>query len=471
MTTRNIILSKITKHFRLISILIDFIILNFCFFISFELFSLKETSIVGTSNDLVPFILYSNFIWILLIKVFDAYSILRFETADKILSRSLKMLFSYLIILYLDVLFFRYIEISFFFLVIYSCFFGLLLVIFRFFSIKYLKILRRKGLNNRKIIFIGVNRNSLELAKTLNKEISFGYQLIGFFSNKHAEYPGITILGKISEVMDYCDKNKIDEIYYSVIKLDPKEIKKIINYSEKNFIRFKIIPDFNQYTLNRRLNIDFYKDIPILHLRKEPLESPFNKLTKRLFDLFFSSCVIVFIYPWLFPIVFFIQKLTSKGPVFFVQQRSGQDNIAFNCYKFRTMEENEESTTKGTIKNDPRITPFGKILRKSRIDELPQFINVIVGQMSIVGPRPHMLKHTEEYSKLIDDFFVRHYIKPGITGWAQTKGYLNENEKLLEMKDKVKKDVWYIENWSFTLDLRIILITALNIIRKDKNAY
>jgi lipopolysaccharide/colanic/teichoic acid biosynthesis glycosyltransferase len=219
------------------------------------------------------------------------------------------------------------------------------------------------------------------------------------------------------------------------------------------------------------LNIDFYNDIPVLVLRKEPLENVFNQTIKRLFDLFFSISIILLIYPWLFPIVFLIIKLTSKGPIFFIQDRSGQDNKVFKCYKFRTMRINKDANSTGTLINDPRITPIGKLLRKTRIDELPQFINVFLGQMSVVGPRPHMIKHTEEYSRLVNEFLVRQFVKPGITGWAQTTGYIDETRKLQEMKDKVIKDIWYIENWSFLLDIKIILLTIYNIIRKDKNAY
>ena len=190
-----------------------------------------------------------------------------------------------------------------------------------------------------------------------------------------------------------------------------------------------------------------------------------------MFDLFFSLFIILILYPLIFPAVIIIQKLTSKGPVFFIQKRSGQDNRVFNCIKFRTMFIDKSNNIIGTQKNDPRITPFGKFLRKSRIDELPQFINVFKGDMSVVGPRPHMLKHTEEYSKIVDEFLVRHFVKPGITGWAQATGYIDETKKLQEMKDKVKKDIWYIENWSFVLDVKIIMLTVFKICSKDKNAY
>jgi undecaprenyl-phosphate galactose phosphotransferase/putative colanic acid biosynthesis UDP-glucose lipid carrier transferase len=219
------------------------------------------------------------------------------------------------------------------------------------------------------------------------KEVTFGYNFIGYIDNNETiDYKGkINYLGTLNEFLEKPNSFNIDEIYFTQDEYDKNTIKKLIEFCEHKFIRFKILPTFKQYTLNRKLNIDFYNDIPILVLRKEPLENVFNQTIKRLFDLFFSISIILLIYPWLFPIVFLIIKLTSKGPVFFIQDRSGQDNKVFKCYKFRTMRINKEANSTGTLINDPRITPIGKLLRKTRIDELPQFINVFLGQMSVVG--------------------------------------------------------------------------------------
>lgn len=468
------IVTKSTKNIKSILFVSDIILLNICFFIARFIAIDFFKSSYKIPDDLFPFILYSNLIWVLLTKVFSAYSLMRFESAVKIISKTLNLNVVYLIILFLDIFFFRYIQISVLFISIYSVIFSILFIASRITQIYLLKSFRKQGVNNKKVIIVGINRNSLKLAKTLQRELSFGYHILGFFvkdideKNRNLATPTI---GYFEDIFTFCESNEVDEIYFSSENYEPSEIKKIIVFCESNFIRFKIIPNFQEYTFNRRLTIDFYGDNPILNIRKEPLENQTNKISKRIFDIVFSLSVIILIYPWLFPIVFIIQKLTSKGSVFFIQQRSGQDNVVFNCIKFRTMTVNEFENTKGTLKNDPRITAFGRILRKTRIDELPQFINVFLGHMSVVGPRPHMLKHTEEYSKLVDEFLVRHFVKPGITGWAQTTGYIDETKKLQEMKDKVKKDIWYIENWSFALDLRIIAMTIINIFSKDKNAY
>jgi exopolysaccharide biosynthesis polyprenyl glycosylphosphotransferase len=196
-----------------------------------------------------------------------------------------------------------------------------------------------------------------------------------------------------------------------------------------------------------------------------------NQYFKRTFDIAFSFLVIVLVFTWLFPILALLIKLSSKGPIFFKQQRSGKRNEVFTCYKFRSMKVNEDSDTIQAHKSDDRITGIGKFLRKTSMDELPQFLNVLNGDMSVVGPRPHMLKHTEEYSQIIDNFMVRHFVKPGITGWAQVHGFRGETHQDYKMRKRVQYDVWYIENWSFLLDIRIIFMTVRNLLLGDRNAF
>lgn len=433
------ILVKLTKYNKNVIFISDFIILNFCFFLAKKItLDLFKTS-YQIPDNLFPFIIYSNLIWLLLTRVFGTYSIMRFDDAAKTISRTFKIIIVYLLILYLDIFFLRNIKISPFYIINYSICFVVIYLTIRTLQIYFLKSLRKKGVNNKKVIIVGINKNTLDLYTTLKNELSFGYKILGFFDDTAEKYPNvkqvINILGKYDDIFTYCEYNKIDEMYFSTEKYEQVDIKKIIKFCDSNFIRFKIVPNFEKENIfNSKLSINFYGDNPILVLRKEPLEKQTNLILKRLFDLFFSLFVIIILYPLIFPIVIVLQKLTSKGPVFFIQKRSGQDNKVFKCIKFRTMFTDETNNIIGTLKNDPRITPFGKFLRKSRIDELPQFINVIKGDMSVVGPRPHMLKHTEEYSKIVEEFLVRHFVKPGITGWAQATGYIDESKKLQEMK-------------------------------------
>jgi putative colanic acid biosynthesis UDP-glucose lipid carrier transferase len=214
-----------------------------------------------------------------------------------------------------------------------------------------------------------------------------------------------------------------------------------------------------------------FDHIPVIAVRAEPLESMLNRMVKRFFDFAFSCFVIVFILSWLFPILAIIIKMQSKGPVLFVQLRSGRDNLPFKCYKFRSMRMNNDSDKVQATRGDKRVTKIGAFMRKTSIDELPQFFNVLMGEMSIVGPRPHMISHTEEYSKLIDQFMVRHFMKPGITGWAQVKGLRGETKTTEAMMERVEADVWYLESWSFLLDLKIIFLTVWNSVRGESNAF
>ena len=217
--------------------------------------------------------------------------------------------------------------------------------------------------------------------------------------------------------------------------------------------------------------LSFYGETPLLHTRYIPLSSFSKRMLKRTFDIIVSFIFLVFFFPFIFIIVATIIKITMPGPIFFRQKRSGLRGDTFVCYKFRSMKVNKEADTMQATKEDPRKTPFGNFMRHTNIDELPQFWNVLIGNMSVVGPRPHMLRHTEEYSKLVPKYMVRHFAKPGITGWAQVNGCRGETKELWQMEDRVKHDIWYIENWTFFLDLRIIWLTVFNTIRGEKAAY
>ena len=275
---------------------------------------------------------------------------------------------------------------------------------------------------------------------------------------------------EIDLLEEYCLENKIDEIYYSMSITEKDKMNKLIQFSDNNMIRLRIIPDFRSF-LYRKVNIDFYGPIPVITLKEEPLQDELNRIIKRVFDIIVSSLVLLLIYPWLIPLVALAIKTSSKGPVFFKQLRSGIDNKDFYCYKFRTMRVNKLSDELQASKKDPRITRIGSFLRKTNLDEFPQFLNVFLGDMSIVGPRPHMLKHTDEYSKLIDSYMVRQLVKPGITGPAQVYGFRGETKTTAEMEGRVELDVWYIENWSILLDIKMIMLTVWNMVRGEEKAY
>jgi putative colanic acid biosynthesis UDP-glucose lipid carrier transferase len=268
----------------------------------------------------------------------------------------------------------------------------------------------------------------------------------------------------------YINEKNIDEIYCSVAELTNDQINELIFFADNNLRELKFIPD-NKDIYTKKLKYEYYDYIPILSLRSIPLGEPINKFVKRTFDLIFSSAVIIFLLSWLTPIIAVLIKLESKGPVFFKQSRNGFNYEEFNCYKFRSMTPNKEANLNQVTRGDQRITKVGQFLRKTSIDELPQFYNVLFGDMSVVGPRPHMVSHTNMYAKKIDKFMVRHFVKPGITGLAQISGFRGEVESDKDIINRVKYDIFYIENWSLLLDIKIIFQTLINLVKGEDKAY
>lgn len=240
--------------------------------------------------------------------------------------------------------------------------------------------------------------------------------------------------------------------------------------AEKRCIHFKIVPNLSAF-INKPAVVHHIRDLPVLTIRNEPLEDVGNRMNKRMFDLAISSLVLVGILSWLIPLVGLLILLESKGPIFFKQKRTGKKNSPFNCLKFRSMHINETADQLQATKSDQRITRIGKFLRKTSLDEFPQFINVFKGDMSIVGPRPHMLKHTQDYAEIVDEYMTRHFLKPGITGWAQIKGYRGEISNPIQIKMRVANDLWYLENWNIWLDVKIIFLTIYTMLKGDEKAY
>jgi len=348
--------------------------------------------------------------------------------------------------------------------------------IWRLGFIKIVRMYRARGFNNRKVMVIGAGETAQEFKNMLEHKIEYGYQFLGFFDDAPEKYPAEVrkhILGNVDEAKNYALQHQIDEFFCALPYNEEEKIKELIQFGDENLIRVKIVPDLSRFLTHHlnKVEIDYYGQIPVMTLRNEPLENIINRFVKRFFDIIFSLLVIIFVLSWLIPVIALIIKLTSKGPVFFIQERSGIKNKSFRVIKFRTMYMNDDAHVRQATRDDQRITPIGKLLRKTNLDELPQFFNVFIGQMSVIGPRPHMLKHTEEYSKIIDKFMVRHLVKPGITGWAQVNGYRGETKDVTDMEGRVRADVWYIENWSFWLDVKIIILTIINMLRGEENAF
>lgn len=347
------------------------------------------------------------------------------------------------------------------------------IVLSRSFTRLAIKAERTHGQDNCNAIVIGCANSLRALYDRIGNDISVGYTFLGYFNDQRTSELDevLEYKGDFSKVYDFIKSNGVNMVFCSPECLGETELTRFMDFCENNLIHFYSVPSLPNYS-HRRMNVEFVYEIPIMTIRREPLASTFNRMLKRLFDIVFSLLVLVLIYWWVYIIVAIITKITMPGPVIFKQERNGQYGEKFVCLKFRSMKINAESDTLQATKDDPRKTKWGNFLRRTSIDELPQFINVLRGEMSVVGPRPHMIKHTEEYRKLVDKYMVRHYTKPGITGWAQVTGSRGETSELWMMEERIKKDIWYVENWSILLDIVIIVKTILNIFGQEKgNAY
>ncbi|MBP6390706.1 MAG: exopolysaccharide biosynthesis polyprenyl glycosylphosphotransferase [Flavobacteriales bacterium] len=323
------------------------------------------------------------------------------------------------------------------------------------------------------LVIVGEGPAAEEIYKYCQDQTVRGYRFCGVFSDVDIQGPlGRVRVGGVEDAKNYVVKNRIDIVYCALGGTRRDDITDLMEFCERNTIRFRVIPSGESFIpVVKTSSLEFHGSVPVSKLRKEPLDRRFNRALKRTFDFLFSALVILFVFTWLFPVLALLVKLSSKGPVFFKQMRLGRDNKQFACWKFRSMQVNKEADSVQATKNDPRVTRVGAFLRKSNLDEMPQFFNVLMGQMSVVGPRPHPLKLNDQYRDIIDKYMVRHFVRPGITGWAQVSGFRGETRTPELMERRIELDVWYLENWSFRLDLHIVVKTLTNMLRKDPNAY
>ena len=318
------------------------------------------------------------------------------------------------------------------------------------------------GGNYRKTIIIGSSMESQNLELFFNKNKQAGYLHKKTFSDVSKK--------SILDSINFVKEQEIDEIYCSTENINDQEVKALIKFCDNNLKTIKFIP--NSTKLNsKKLIYETYDSLPILSLRRVPLQDSVNLFFKRLTDIIISLAVVVFVLSWLTPIIALFIKKESDGPVFFKQIRNGINYEEFSCLKFRSMIVNDNAHKLQATKGDTRVTKIGAFLRKTSLDEMPQFINVLLGDMSVVGPRPHMIKENDKYYKTVDKYMLRHVIKPGITGLAQVSGYRGEVEKESDIVNRIKFDIYYLENWSILLDVKIILRTILNSIKGEDKAY
>ena len=412
-------------------------------------------------------IIYLNTIWIMVTHMLNFYPTARREGFMTNLSNFLRLFFFYALAYFALFALLGHNPYSIDYLAMVYLFMCVLFTLYRMFFFWARNKYRTHGHNYVKVVVIGRDKNLKKIRHVFDNS-NFGYWYLGYFDNSNSKSP--TYLGDIQTAFTYIFENDIDEVYCMASRLSMEELQQLMSIADNSLKRIKIIPD-NKELISRAMSIELYDSVPVLNLRASPLELEYATMVKRIFDLIFSSTVIILVLSWLTPLVYILMKFDSKGPLFFRQKRHGVNRKSFWCYKFRSMAESNDSDTLMATKNDMRITRLGSILRKTSIDELPQFFNVLKGDMSVVGPRPHMEFHTEKYEKSVDKYLVRHFLKPGITGLAQIKGYRGEIVEQSDIVNRVRYDIFYLEKWSILVDVRIIYNTVFNAVKGEERAY
>lgn len=403
--------------------------------------------------------------WIVGSNIVEFYEVYRFTTIVKILGYCIKqtlvmflLVFAYLGIVKLDQI--SAIAVMRFIIVVMS-----IISINKFlvyYALKKYRLLFNG--NNRSVLVIGSTKQTKELVAFFNKKKNLGYQINGDFTQD--------ISDNFNKAFEFLKENRIDEVYCSVNENEKHNVNDLVNYCESNGVVLKFVPNVEHIPVTN-LQTDYYDYIPVLSVPKMPLHYQANIILKRAIDIFFALLVIVCILSWVIPLLFVIIKLESKGPLFFVHKRNGVNYGEFWCYKFRSLKVQTTNNKLHVSKEDHRVTKIGRFLRKTSIDELPQFINVLLGDMSIVGPRPHIPRYTNAYAQKIDKFqFVfRHSVRPGITGLAQVRGYRGEIKSDADIIGRIRHDVFYIENWSLIMDFKIIFDTFILLFKGQEKAY
>ena len=457
------------RYLQITLLLLDIVALNVVFFVFQILFTNRFH--FQSSDAYFKYILVANGAWLFLAFFLRTYSpniILNFEDFTK---RTIQVFLVWIILVLFYLFFSRELTVSRFFIISSTSAFGLGLLLNKFIYLGIFRYFKNSQFLVKRILILGYNETAKKLASHFEQD-ALNTEIIGFVEDEEnvqelSHYP---VLANVDETLRVAKERNVQEIFSTITPEQNKYIYDLMYQSEKECIRFRIVPNLSVF-VTREVHIEYYGELPILSLRKEPLDDVGNRIKKRALDLVVSLFVTVFLLSWLIPLIGILILLESGRPIFFKQLRTGRDKKPFYCWKFRSMRKNKDADLRQASKDDNRITALGRFLRKSSLDEFPQFINVLRGEMSLVGPRPHMLKHTSDYSKVVNDYMVRQFIKPGITGWAQINGYRGEISNPEQIRMRVNKDLWYLENWTLWLDIRILFLTVYYIFKGDSKAY
>lgn len=454
---------------RIVLAFSDFILLNITFVAAYYITSNLNTSL--SFEYYRQFLININLLWLLSSNICRLYNKSTIKNIEQLYRSSWKSIALHVVFLMMYLISMKDIEISRSFLLVFYAVLCLNFLISRFTCTVLEPIIAKRYKIRKPVAVMGMNDTGIRLASYFESNRKH-YSFQGFLNcdDKLFVDAGGNLLPGTAEQIRIASERGIKDVYVSLTAERMGEANRLLQEAEKQCVRLKFVPDFS-HSLAAPFKINYMEDFPVISLRSEPLEVVDNRFKKRLFDIAFSSIVIVFVLSWVFPLLAIIIKCQSRGPVLFKQKRTGRNNETFWCYKFRSMRINADSDLRQASKTDDRVTPIGRFMRRTSLDELPQFFNVLEGSMSVAGPRPHMIKHTEQYRIIIDRYMVRQYLKPGITGWAQVNGFRGETNSNELMEKRVEHDIWYLENWSLMLDVKIVFLTIINAFKGEENAY
>ena len=464
-------MNSVNRRNYYVRFFIDLMALGFVFVLVITYFFLKKYNLAAFSKDNCILLIISGFSWYFAAKLFNIYhDINSLFFATELITLLKTILFHTLIFSFFFFLFFTNYPYQRTFITLYTLLAVLVLSAEKHIIKNVLKKLRLNKRFNKKVLIVGAGARGMHFYNTVVKQQQNGYILSGFVDDDKKEYLNGEYLGTIKDLDKILKSTEVDDVVIALPTTKVDIIIGTIKVSEHNAKRVKILPNYGILGLISYADSN-YSHSAVADVRCYPLDDFESRLLKRGFDILFSAAALVLVMSWLYPIIALLIKFESKGPVFFRQLRTGLNNKDFWCLKFRSMRVNDTSDLVQATKNDARVSKVGHFLRKSSLDELPQLINVFKGNMSIVGPRPHMVKHNKDFSSIVDEYMLRHFVKPGITGWAQVNGYRGEINKEDDIRNRVEHDIWYIENWKFGLDIQIILQTIINIVKGDENAF
>ncbi len=458
------------KSIYLTSVITDFILINLSFLLALQISHTSELSFEQNKPHLLLIIL--NFVWFFYTNSSEFYEefLIRPFPIQIYNIFKLTIVISIFNILFLFVLTQQLYTRN--FIVINGLLVFITITIRSIIFKGALRVLRSKGKSIRNLLIIGANKIGQRFREVITKNPEYGHRFVGFINDTAADY----VLGNFSELDKIIKEKNVEDVVIALHAGSGISLDDMVRICNKNAVKIHVIPDFFKF-LSGRFQISSVSNIPVITVRDEPLNEFLRRFLKRVFDISFSLFVIIFLLSWLMPIVSILIRLDSKGPAIFIQERYGMRKKPFKCLKFRTLPYQKMSPVEfqPIVKKDPRVTRIGRFLRKTNLDELPQFINVIKGDMSVVGPRPLIKGVDQVYERVFEDIKMRYNVRPGITGWSQINGLrgevVDETESKLHITEKMRFDLWYIENWSMKFDIQIILITIWQMIRGDTKGF